>query len=221
MWSDSNGSSKRYMKGSLLSKMHIKLILFTGAPIQIICKIFWRRSDDKKQIKAHRNILGATNSVFKEILQINTNNNHPVIYLRGIQHSEMESILQFIYLGEAKFYEERMNEFLTVAKNLDIWELAKGIDDGDSAAVNEDDTVIEAEESQMAARLYGICSLTAWAGKVQIMDSVRGWRFCPLCQLFNTQRNNAPRHSLTTRPCSLSTPRVYLSTMHSRPPTLH
>ena len=38
--------------------------------------------------------------------------------------------------------------------------------------MNEDDTVIEAEESQMAARLYGICSLTAWAGKVQIMDSV-------------------------------------------------
>ena len=108
-------------------------------------------TDDKKQIKAHRNILSACSSVFKEILQISTNNNHPVIYLRGIQHSEMESILQFIYLGEAKFYEERMNEFLTVAKNLDIRELAKGIEDGDSAAVNEDDTVIEAEESQIEA----------------------------------------------------------------------
>ena len=59
-------------------------------------------TDDKKQIKAHRNILSACSSVFKEILQINTNNNHPVIYLRGIQHSEIESILQFIYLGEAK-----------------------------------------------------------------------------------------------------------------------
>ena len=94
-------------------------------------------TDDKKQIKAHRNILSACSSVFKEILHINTNNNHPVIYLRGIQHSEMESILQFIYLGEAKFYEERMNEFLTVAKNLDIRELATGIEDGDSAAVQK------------------------------------------------------------------------------------
>ena len=52
-------------------------------------------TDDRKQIKAHRNILSACSSVFKEILQIN--NNNPVIYLRGIQHSEMESILQFIY----------------------------------------------------------------------------------------------------------------------------
>ena len=92
-------------------------------------------TDDKKQIKAHRNILSACSSVFKEILQINTNNNHPVIYLRGIQHTEIESILQFIYLGEAKCYEERMNEFLTVAKNLDIRELAKGIEDEDPVAV--------------------------------------------------------------------------------------
>ena len=108
-------------------------------------------TDDKRQIKAHRNILSACSSVFKEILQINTNNNHPVIYLRGIQYSEMESILQFIYMGEAKFYEERMNEFLNVAKNLDIRELAKGIEDGDSAGVNEDGTNIETEKSPIAA----------------------------------------------------------------------
>ena len=108
-------------------------------------------TDDKKQIKAHRNILSAWSTVFKEILHINTNNNHPVIYLRGIQHSEMESILQFIYLGQAKFYEERMNEFLTVAKNLDIRELATGIEDGDFADVHEEDTNTETEQSPIEA----------------------------------------------------------------------
>ena len=84
-------------------------------------------TDDKKQIKAHRNILSACSSVFKEILRFNANNNHPVIYLRGIQHLEVESILQYIYLGEAKFHEERMHEFFMVAKNLDIRELAQSI----------------------------------------------------------------------------------------------
>jgi len=106
-------------------------------------------TDDKKQIKAHRNILSACSSVFKDMLQINTNNNHPVIYLRGIQHSEIVSILQFIYLGEAKFYEERTNEFLAVAKALDIRDLAKGIEDSESAAKNECDTSIETDESQI------------------------------------------------------------------------
>ena len=45
------------------------------------------------------------------------------MYLRGVQYSEMESIMQFIYLGEATFYEERMDEFLAVAKSLEIKEL--------------------------------------------------------------------------------------------------
>ena len=35
----------------------------------------------------------------------------------------MESIMQFIYLGEATFYEERMDDFLAVAKSLEVKEL--------------------------------------------------------------------------------------------------
>ena len=85
-------------------------------------------TDDKQQIRAHRNILSACSPVFKSILQIDSKNANPVIYLRGIQHPEMESIMQFIYLGETRFYEERMNEFLTVSKNLEIKELSSGIE---------------------------------------------------------------------------------------------
>ena len=85
-------------------------------------------TDDKQQIRAHRNILSAASPVFKSILQIDSKNANPVIYLRGIQHSEMESIMQFIYLGEARFHEERISEFLTVSKNLEIKELSPGIE---------------------------------------------------------------------------------------------
>ena len=85
-------------------------------------------SDDKKIIKAHRNILSTCSPVFKDILYTQDQSNHPVIYLRGIQYSEIESILQYMYLGEAKFYEERMNEFLSVVKNLEIKELSNGFE---------------------------------------------------------------------------------------------
>ena len=106
-------------------------------------------TDDKKQIKAHRNILSACSSVFKEIFQINSNNNHSVIYLRGIQHSDMESILQFIYLGETNLYKERLNEFLIVAKDLGIQELGDGIEVEDFISNNDNEyySTIEAEES--------------------------------------------------------------------------
>ena len=89
-------------------------------------------TNDRKKIKAHRNILSACSSVFKDILEIDPQNNHPLIYLKGIQYTEMESILQFIYLGEARFYEGRMIEFLDAAKNLSIRELGKSVGDGES-----------------------------------------------------------------------------------------
>ena len=86
-------------------------------------------SDDKKPIKAHRNILSACSPLFKNIFQMDTNN-HPVIYLRGIKHSEIESILKFIYLGETKLSKDSLNELLLVAKNLEIEEFSKNVEVG-------------------------------------------------------------------------------------------
>ena len=79
-------------------------------------------TEDKKQIKANINILRACSPVFKDILK-KEKNSSIIMYLSGIQFSEMESIIQFIYLGEATFYEERMDRFLAVAKSLQIKEL--------------------------------------------------------------------------------------------------
>mgnify|MGYP002045683377 CR=1 FL=1 len=79
-------------------------------------------TEDKKHIKANINILSACSPVFKDILKKEKNSNQ-IMYLRGVQFSEMESIMQFIYLGEATFYEERMDEFLAVSKSLEIKEL--------------------------------------------------------------------------------------------------
>ena len=73
--------------------------------------------DDKIQFNAHRVVVSACSSVFKSIIN-NIPQNSSVIYLRGIQHQEMESILEFMYLCVANFYQERMDDFLNVAKNI-------------------------------------------------------------------------------------------------------
>ena len=102
-------------------------------------------SDDKKQSKAHRNILSACSPIFRDILQVSPKNNHPVIYLRGIQHSDMESILQFIYLGETSINQDRIDDFLLTAKDLEIREL------GDNVKISSSDsTKIEKNEKQIS-----------------------------------------------------------------------
>ena len=89
--------------------------------------------EDKKQLRAHKNILGACSNFFREILK-SDKSAHQMIYLRGIQFSEMESIMQFVYLGEAKFKEDRIEEFLSVAESLEIKGLERKVVPSKSAS---------------------------------------------------------------------------------------
>ena len=75
--------------------------------------------DDKRQFKAHKIVLSACSTIFKYIIDDLPQSN-TVIYLKGIQHQEMESILKFIYLGEATVCQDRMKTFVKVARNLEI-----------------------------------------------------------------------------------------------------
>ena len=94
-------------------------------------------SDDQLQFRVHKLILSACSTVFRKILTSDPNTSS--IYLRGIHHVELRSVLQFIYLGETSFYHERMNEFLNVAKSLDIKDIGKNVIDADEESQNVDD----------------------------------------------------------------------------------
>ena len=90
------------------------------ADVSLIC-------EDMKIIKAHKNILSTCSPIFKGILEADSSS-YCNIYLRGVNHSEINSILQFVYLGEASFHETRVNEFLSLAKSLEIKELSTDVE---------------------------------------------------------------------------------------------
>ena len=85
--------------------------------------------DDQLKFKAHSFVLKACSPVFKNILQ-ETNELKSIVYLRGVNHLELRPILEFIYSGQASFYQERMKEFLQVGKDLQIKEI-KDVPDED------------------------------------------------------------------------------------------
>ena len=76
-------------------------------------------SDDQIQIKAHKIVLSACSPVLKHIL-VNNTHPHPIIYLRGVKNQELHSVLQFIYFGEVKIVHDRINDFLDIAKELEL-----------------------------------------------------------------------------------------------------
>ena len=64
--------------------------------------------DDKKQFKAHKIALSACSSVFRRIIK-DLPKNGSVIYLRGIQHREMESTFNGNILLQHFIRKESMN----------------------------------------------------------------------------------------------------------------
>ena len=76
-------------------------------------------SDDQKPFQAHRYVLSNFSPVLNNIL-LNNPHSHPLIYLRGVNHQELDSILHLIYLGKAFVNHSKMKKFAQAAKDLQI-----------------------------------------------------------------------------------------------------
>ena len=72
--------------------------------------------------QAHKTVLSVFSPVLKNILLDNPHS-HPLIYLRGIKHKDLDSILRFIYHGEAQFFYGNINRIIQAAKDLQIPQL--------------------------------------------------------------------------------------------------
>ena len=76
-------------------------------------------TDEMVPIQAHKSVLITASSTFKKLLRLNPQSN-PILYLRGIQNQDLETILKFIYLGETDVAENRLDKILELANELDL-----------------------------------------------------------------------------------------------------
>jgi len=74
---------------------------------------------EDSQIQAHKVILSACSPFFRNVLR-NNPHQHPLIYLRGMKYSDLESVLNFMYHGEVNIAQEQLNSFLAVAEELRV-----------------------------------------------------------------------------------------------------
>jgi len=74
---------------------------------------------DDDQIQAHKVILSACSPFFKNILRRNPHQN-PLLYLKGVRYSDLQSVLNFMYHGEVNVAQEELNSFLSVAEDLRV-----------------------------------------------------------------------------------------------------
>ena len=71
------------------------------------------------KIKVHKVILAASSRFFKDLLRDNQHP-HPLLYMRGIKGEHLTALVDFMYHGEANILQEDLDEFLVVAKELEL-----------------------------------------------------------------------------------------------------
>ena len=74
---------------------------------------------DEEQIQAHKVILSACSSFFHNILRRNPHQ-HPLLYVKGVKLTYLESVLNFMYHGEVNVAQDDLNSFLQVAEDLSV-----------------------------------------------------------------------------------------------------
>lgn len=71
------------------------------------------------QLEAHKVILSACSPFFRTVFKKNPHQ-HPLLFLRGVQYSELVAVLDFMYHGEVNVAQEDLNSFLAVAEDLSV-----------------------------------------------------------------------------------------------------
>jgi len=72
-----------------------------------------------RHIQAHKLVLAACSTFFRSILRQNPHQ-HPLLYLKGVEFSDLEYVLDFMYNGEVSVAQVELNSFLAVAEDLQV-----------------------------------------------------------------------------------------------------
>jgi len=80
--------------------------------------------DGNLQIRAHKVILSTGSLFFRDILA-NMKHPEPFIFLSGVQMSDLQRIIEFIYTGETSIPEDQIEIFLNTARTMQISGLEK------------------------------------------------------------------------------------------------
>jgi len=90
---------------------------------------------DDDQIQAHKVILSACSPFFRNILRRNPHQN-PLLYLKGVKFTDLQSVLNFMYHGEVNVAQDELNSFLAVAEDLRV----KGLTQNSSTSNTQKET---------------------------------------------------------------------------------
>ena len=183
------------------------------ADVTLVC-------DDNIRIMAHSFVLSACSAVFSNLFKGESQSN-ATVFLRGIDHRDLNQILQFMYQGKATFAEDRMNSFISASKSLEVKEISTGFADqkedetlcednqGLNKDVESDTTNHVSDDTVVGPEQYIVTTNTPVQPVPEVTNNVAnstGSNVCPECEKIfhsssNMKKHYMNKHQGVTFPC--------------------
>ena len=132
--------------------------------------------DDSKHVTAHKLVLASSSEYFRRIFSNNKKyfQSHAMICLEGLNQSDLNNVLDYIYHGEIQIYQHDLDRFLGIAERLKLEGLMGG------GIQNEDDGKTEPiVEEKVSTPLHNVVvsnsedKTTRYARKAEKVMSVQ------------------------------------------------
>ena len=97
--------------------------------------------DDNHQVAAHKLVLSACSDYFKTIFK-NNKHKHPLLCLEGMSSSDISNILDYMYNGQVKIFQDDIDRFLAVAQRFKLEGIGEEILNDPSKPKTRQDTLM-------------------------------------------------------------------------------
>ena len=147
-------------------------------------------SDDGTRISSHQVILASGCTFFKKLLVEETSKN-TLIFLRGIEASLLEPLLNFLYTGSAEVSEDLITQFVALSEDLGVEGLAKTSPDQNEVP----DMAIKEDTEDDKAEVANIIAKSLMKDPIKLEPKTSNFpKECEKCQMVFNDRNSWTQH---------------------------
>ena len=137
------------------------------------------------ELNAHRLVLSSGSDFFQRVFN-RTKHHHPFVYIHGIQKVNLESVLSFLYNGEAIVAQDDLEQFILTSKELGVRGVLDQTEDNDdevSTKQNKEIGEIGPEEredgnNQIINQLNFKRKSSAWSYFQRLTESLSVCKMC-------------------------------------------
>ena len=127
-------------------------------------------SDDEIQTPAHKVVLSACSPVLKALLVENPHP-HPLLFLQGVKQTELQALLKFMYHGKVQLHADRVDEFISVSKDLRVKQIFDEDDSKEEHSLENKNEFVASKDANESKEIDNVEILLIQENSIKVSET--------------------------------------------------